>query len=301
MKYSTKFNLHPNNRYFTNEGDNPNRREAYRQSVELNKDLNSLTNNNNKIKEQTNGFETKNNCNLRHFRSRSDVDQKSDENNIVLQTIKILNYNGNNVNKNLVYNEYNNNNLRSAENNYLKNHEFLKAFNKKPINYKFEPKEIRNDNILRYANFKLLKNKTMDVNNPKNRNAKSLNKNSHNSKDKQKENMVKLINDNKYLYKENKEIKKKMNSKTKELDKYISQLKAKDKSIQKLRENLNIKNNHKYNLTDNEKEQIAQKNIKLMEENEQLKLKIREQIEKDKNIMKDRKKIILPKEPKKKR
>ena len=34
MKFSTKFNLHPNNRYFTNEGDNLNRREAYSKAFE---------------------------------------------------------------------------------------------------------------------------------------------------------------------------------------------------------------------------------------------------------------------------
>ena len=271
MKFSTKFNLHPNNRYFANEGDNPNRREASKRSIELNKDLNSLkelkkeinelTYNINKLKQETSDYESKKNCNLRHFRSRSDVVQNPDENNMVLKTVKILDYNGN---KNLVYNEYNNNNLRSAENYIFKNHAFLNAFNKNTINYKFDPKEIKNDNILRYANFKLLRNKTMDVNNSKNRNAKSSNKDKRNSKDRQKDNMVKLIHDNKYLYKENKEIKKKMNSKKKEIDKYLSQLKAKDKSIQKLRENLNINNMCKYNLTDNEKEQIVQKNIELL-------------------------------------
>ena len=218
MKYSTKFNLHPNNRYFTNEGENPNKGEAYKKSIELNndqvslKEIKELTYSINKLNKETSDFENKKNCNLRHFRSRSDVAQKLDENDIDLQTGKILDYNGN---KHLVYNEYNNNNLRSAENNIFKNHAFLNAFNKNTINYKFDPKEIRNDNILRYSNFKMLRNKTMDVNFSKNRNIKSSNKDKRNSKDKQKDNIVKLIQDNKYLYKKNKEIKKKMNSKKK--------------------------------------------------------------------------------------
>ena len=74
---------------------------------------------------------------------------------------------------------------------------------------------------------------------------------------------------------------------------YLAQLQQKDFSIQKLKEEinnllLNLNLNNQYNISDSEKEQIMKKNHDLIEENEHFKLKIKNQIENEKEIMKDK-------------
>ena len=283
---------------------------------ELRREINEMSNNLHNLNRQTDKYISDKTYSLNSIRSNSSNPKK-----ISISSTNILDNSNNNLNNNLIYNEYSykNNNRNRNKIVQLKNKELEKynKFNSKvnniinddynggnniqglnysnynKINHNYngnytnasDPNkmynlQLQNNNYFTQQNAINNKNKRNNINNR----ALSVDTNnlSENYRN-QNEKMQKLINERKYLIKENQEFKNKINY-------YMAQLNQKDSFIEKLKEETQkfIQMKNKPNNMNINEEQILAKNRELIEENEKLKIKLKNQIENGKKIVKDK-------------
>ena len=286
---------------------------------DLRRDIKKMSENIQKLNNETNEF-IRNKNKVKNFRSFSYNGNKiiPNQGDVLRNTKQILN--NNLVLNEFAYNNMNNNNinLKSFNNYYLKNYENEMQVNlykqniDKDIFYK--PNQNTNHKIIRYFNYK--KNKSNILNNnttePKKiYNIKNSYENNQNFPRNAKNNNLRALSvdfDNLYKHSQNQDKKlnnilseknillKEKNEAKNQIDNYISQIMEKDILIEKLKEEIkktkmlrqsNDKTSKK-TMNNSEHQQILRKNKDLIEENEKLKLKIKNQIENDKKIIKDK-------------
>ena len=119
---------------------------------------------------------------------------------------------------------------------------------------------------------------------------KNYNQKAYSVKKYKGQNPNRLANEEQYLMNEKDQLKNKVIITNNQNKYYQSQLQSKDAFIQKLKEEINslINRNDKSIPLDNEKEQIMNKNFKLIEENENLRLRLKNLVENDKRNMKNK-------------
>jgi hypothetical protein len=212
------------------------------------------------------------------------------------------------------YNNNNINNFRSGENLFLNNYYSQNIRNRENDNI-YGQNQSNSPLVIKYANYKQYKNnmpnnipETEKVFNAQNNNyvgvqnnnilrnkkktnnlkAFSVDNNNQNRQDNNNQ-INKIITENDYLVKENNEAKNQLNY-------YTSQIEQRDNQIKKLKQEINkvnyLNNNiYKSNIirkSDQELEPVMRKNKELIEENEKLKLKIKNYIENEKKYVKDK-------------
>ena len=281
---------------------------------ELRREIKEMSDNIKKLNSETDKFIQNKNNNLKNFRSNSL--------NIPKQEIDIRNKN-NDLSRNLIINKYCTNNSH----NFLKNNQYQNYRNimSNTEDIYYMPNGNNNIPIKNYYNYKNNKNNLSNISEPnkiynqqninyitnndsyystQNNFMKNYNNNINNNRalsvdnDKiSQHNQNKKVNNlfnqnNNYLLNENKENKNPIKIKSNDINYFITQIKQKDDLIQKLKEEISkifqYKNQIGKSNNNNEPKQILKKNRELIEENEKLKLKLKNQIENERNIMKDK-------------
>ena len=274
---------------------------------EIRREINEMSNKIKQLNNKTDKIIQNKNNKFKNFRSNSFNLEKMipNKNYDNLRSQKI------GLNNNFMLNSfYNSNNLKNTQNNFLQNNRYQNCpknnFNN-TANMFYKPNGNNNIPILNYSNYKNNKYNYNNINNINNisqpkkiYNQQNINYramtdlNPNNSNNSNKIN-IKNINNTKALSVDNDNISEKL--KSNEMYYYLSQIKQKDDMIKTLKEeinkiikykkqNENINNN--INNNNEPQDQILKKNRELIEENEKLKLKLKNQIETERKIMKDK-------------
>ena len=274
---------------------------------EIRREINEMSNKIKQLNNKTDKIIQNKNNKFKNFRSNSFNLEKMipNKNYDNLRSQKI------GLNNNFMLNSfYNSNNLKNTQNNFLQNNRyqnFPKNNFNNTANMFYKPNGNNNIPILNYSNYKNNKYNYNNINNINNisqpkkiYNQQNINYramtdlNPNNSNNSNKIN-IKNINNTKALSVDNDNISEKL--KSNEMYYYLSQIKQKDDMIKTLKveinkiikykkQNENINNN--INNNNEPQDQILKKNRELIEENEKLKLKLKNQIETERKIMKDK-------------